>query len=197
MKKSIILSMLMFTLSFTSFAQKDINAWKSEQNLEQQYAVFKKNLAYWDGKYILNERQLNDFYSAFRDTVSSLENETVAKANKIDALQNELNATNSQLEDTKAELETSIKNQNAIEVMGMQLEKGVYTMFISLLILALLVALGVVYMLYKRSNKVTVNAKKDYEELKEEFEVHKKNALERYTKINTELHNTRMELNKR
>jgi hypothetical protein len=51
--------------------------------------------------------------------------------------------------------------------------------------------------MYNRSNKVTVRTKKDYDELKEEFEVHKKDSLERYTKINMELHHTRLQLKKK
>lgn len=195
-KKYLTLSIILFSVALASFAQKDINAWKSEQNLEQQYQVFKKNLDYWDGKYILTGAQLDEFYNAVDDTVSALENEITEKASQIDALQNNLNETNSQLEETKAELNTSIENQNAIEVFGMNIEKGVYTLFMSLLILVLLIMLGIVFLLYKRSNKVTVRTKKDYEELKEEFEVHKKNALERYTKLNMELHHTRMGKNK-
>lgn len=197
MKRYIILSILAVALSVPVFAQKDINAWKEEQTLEQQYSVFKKNLDYWDGKYILNERQLNEFYSAFEDSVTALENETANKADRVNALENEMNVINNRLSETKAELDASIENQNAIQVFGMNVEKNIYTLIMSSIIVALLVLLGIVFLLYKRSNKVTVQTKKDYQELKEEFEVHKKKALERYTKINTELHNTRMELNKR
>jgi hypothetical protein len=42
-----------------------------------------------------------------------------------------------------------------------------------------------------------VRTKKEYDELKEEYGVHKKNALDRYTKMNMELLKTRLELNKK
>jgi predicted PurR-regulated permease PerM len=180
-----------------AFAQKDINAWKEEQNLEQQFSVFKNNLDYWDGKYILYERQLNEFYSALKDSVAALEKERANKANRINELENELAAISNQLEDTQAELNASIENQNAIPVLGMNVEKSTYTLVMSSIIVGLLVLSGIVFLLFKRSNKVTVKTKKEFEELNQEFETHKKKALERYTKINTELHNTRMELNKR
>ena len=182
-------------MSISSFA-KDINAWKNEKNLEQQYGVFKENLNFWNGNYFLNGAQLKEFYTALTDSVNVLENDIANKTNTINSLQNELNSTNDKLENTKVELNTSIKNQNAIGVFGKQIHKSIYTLFMSLIIFALLVVLGIVFMLYKRCNKVTARTKKDYNELKEEFEVHKKNALERYTKINTELHHTRLELNK-
>ncbi len=197
MKRLVLVVGILFLMSPALFAQKDIEAWKNEKNLEQQYEVFKKNLDYWSGKYIITGKQMDEFYGAFNDSVSALENETKNKATKINALQNDLNAVGKQLEDTKAELETSIKNQNAIEVFGMNIEKSVYTIFMSLFILSLLILLGIIFLLYRRSNAVTIRTKKDYNELKEEFEVHKKNALERYTSLNMELHRTRMERNKR
>ena len=197
MKKYILLSVVVFSLSLSALAKKDTNAWKNEKNLEQQYSVFKENLNFWNGNYFMSERQLNEFYGALTDSISVMENQITEKANRVSALQNELNSTNKQLENTKAELDTSIKNQNAISVFGMNVEKTVFTLIMSVIILGLLAFLGIVFMLYRRSNKVTVHTKKEYEELKEEFEVHKKYALERYTKINMELHHTRMELNKR
>lgn len=197
MKKYFILSILLVSISISSYAKKDINAWKNEKKMEQQYVVFKNNLNFWNGSYFLTEKQLDDFYNALTDTISVLDKEISEKANQIVSLQNELSATNNQLASTKVELDNSIKNQNAIEVFGLNIHKNIYTLFMSLIILALLVFLVILFLLFKRSSKVTARTKKNYEELKHEFEVHKKNALERYTKINMELHHTRMKLNKK
>jgi chromosome segregation ATPase len=197
MKKYIIFLILLVSISLSSFAKRDINAWKSEKNLKQQYIVFKENLNFWNGSYFLNEQQLDEFYSALTDSIKVLENEVSDKANQVKSLQDELNSTNQQLENTKVELNTSIKNQNAIEVFGQKINKSIYTFFMYMFILALLVFLGILFLLYKRSNSVTARTKKDYNELKEEFEIHKKNALERYTKINMELHHTRLNLKKK
>ena len=66
-----------------------------------------------------------------------------------------------------------------------------------LLIAGVLVLAGFVFLLYKRSLVVMHRTKKEYNELKKEYEAHKKSALERYTKINMELHQTRLELKKK
>ncbi len=197
MKRFIILSILLISISLTSFAKKDINAWKNEKSIEQQYKVFKENLNFWNKNYFLDEKQLDQFYTALSDSVNALENVISGKAKTISSLQNELNSTNKMLDDTKTELDYNIKNRNAIEVFGIKTDKGIYTFFVSMLIIALLIVLGVVFLLYKRSNNVTVRVKKDYNDLKNEFEIHKKDSLERYTKINMELHHTRMELNRK
>lgn len=194
MKRIIILPVLLVCLSVATFAQKDINAWKSEPNIEQQYEVFKENANFWDGKYFMTPPQLDAFINALNDSVADLENELAARASAIDELETELNSINRQMEDTKAELETSIENRNTISVMGQNVDKRIFTLTMTMIILALLAFLGVLFILYKRSHKVTARTKKDYEDLKKEYETHKKNALDRYTKINTELHHTRMKL---
>lgn len=197
MKRFIIFLILVVSISFSSFAQKDINEWESEKNLKQQYVVFKENLNYWSGSYFLNEKQLDQFYNALNDSIKVFKNEVSNKSSQVKSLQNELNLTNKQLEDIKVELNNSINNQNAIEVFGRNINKSSYTFFMYMFILALLVLLGILFLLFKRSNKITTHTKNEFKELKEEFETHKKNALERYTKINMELHQTRLELNKK
>jgi uncharacterized membrane protein len=197
MQKFIILLILLFSFTLSSIAQKDINAWKNEKNIEQQYQVFKKNLNYWNGNYFLNETQLNEYYRAFSDSVDVLEKKNTEKAATIKDLQNQLNSVNNQLSETKTDLETSIENRNSIEIFGININKGFYTLIMSVIIFALIVILVLLYFMYNRSNKVTVRTKKDYDELKEEFEVHKKDSLERYTKINMELHHTRLQLKKK
>lgn len=194
MKRIIILPVLLICLSVTTFAQKDPEAWKSEPNIERQYEVFKENVNFWDGRYFMPPSQLDAFFNALNDSVAELENEINARASRINELEAELRSTNQQLADARAELETSIENRNTIAVLGQDVSKSIYTVTMSMIILALLAILGVLFILYNRSNKVTVRTKKDYNDLKKEFETHKKNALDRYTKINTELHHTRMKL---
>jgi hypothetical protein len=194
MKQIIILLVFLIGLSAPTFAQKDINAWKSEPNIEEQYEVFKENLNFWDGKYFLTPPQLNAFQNALTDSIAELENEINVLTSRISEIKATLDSTNQQLNNAQAELDTSIEKRNTIDFMGQEVDKNIFTLTMSMIILALLTFLGVVFVLYKRSNKITIKTKKDYEELKNEFETHKKNALERYTKINTELHHTRMKL---
>lgn len=194
MKQIITLSVLLIGLSATTFAQKNINAWKSEPNIEQQYEVFKENVNFWDGKYFMTPPQLDAFYNALSDSVAVLEDEIETRAIRINDLEAELDSTNQELNNTKADLDRSIQNRNTISMFGQDIEKSIYTVTMSMIILALLAVLGVLFILYKRSNKITTRTKKDYEDLKQEYETHKKKSLDRYTKINTELHHTRMKL---
>lgn len=197
MKRLTLLLALLISFSHFSYSKKDINAWKNEKNLEQQYEVFKTNLKFWSGSYFLTEIQLDEFYNALKDTIGNLENSVDKNQGYVMELKNELDSNKVETEQIHIKLNESVKHQNAISLLGMRIHKNIYTAIMSLIILGLLVLLGVVFMMFKRSNKITSHTKKEYNELKDEFEAYKKSSLERYTKMNMELHKTRLELKKR
>ena len=185
-------------MGFSSIAQKkDSNAWKKENDLDQQFEVFKNNVNFWNGSYFMKPEQINQFHNAIMDSVGLLENNISDSKSRIKTLQQELAENSTQTNELQAQLDESIKHQNSITVFGLYIEKTTYAIILYSIIVGLLVVTGVVFMLFKRSNSITVRTKKEYEELKEEFETHKKNALDRYTKMNMELHKTRLELNKK
>jgi len=195
--KKIVLFLLITCSTFQIFAKKDINAWKNEKTIDQQFIVFKQNLKYWNGSYFFQDPQLDQLYNALMDSVSVFKNEKIETAKLNASLQNELNFAKSQMQDTKAKLDESLKRQNAISVFGIYTNKNVYTLIMSGIIMGLLGIIGLFFLLNKRSRIIAREAKRDYDELKEEFEIYKKNSLARYTQINTELHHTRLELNRK
>lgn len=198
MKKFAVLLIIVVCVCLNSFAQKkDINAWKSETNLDQQFEAFKKNVNFWSGSYFMKPDQLNQFHGAISDSIQLLETTITNNRSQIVLLQNELKVNKTNTAELQSKLDTSIKHQNAITVFGLHIEKNTYAVILYSIILGLLAVAGVVFMLFKRSNSITKHTKKEYTELKEEFETHKKNALDRYTKMNMELHKTRLELNKK
>ena len=197
MTRFTLLLILLISVTSTSFAKKDINAWKKEKTLDQQYVVFKENLNFWNGSYFLKDAQLTQFFSAVTDSIAVIEKEVLDNKNQVSLLQNELNTKIEEVGKIQAELNATIKRVNSITVFGMNINKSVYSLFMYLFILGVLVLAGMIFLLYKRSNKITRYTKNEFNELKEEFETHKKNSLDRYTKMNMELHKTRMALNKK
>ena len=194
--KRIFAVVVLVLVVFNTFAKKDVNAWKQEQSLASQYEVFKENLNFWNGSYFLKEVQLDDLYNALTDTIEVLGKSAEQKDTKIRDLNSEISSKAAQMNTLQEELDESLKLQNSIVFLGMKIDKSAYSVTMYLFIAGVLVLAGFVFLLYKRSLSVMRRTKKDYEELKEEYETHKKNALERYTKMNMELHQTRLELKK-
>jgi hypothetical protein len=197
MKKLTALLILMVSISMISFGKKDTDAWKKEKTLDQQFSVFKDNLKYWNGSYFLNDLQFNEFFQAVNDSIAVMEKKVLDDKNQIKTLQDELNNKIKETGEIQAKLDSSFERENSINVLGAYVSKRMYSLTMYILILTALVISAITFILYKRSNNVTKRIKKDYEDLKEEYEIHKKSALERYVKINTELTKARMELNRR
>jgi uncharacterized membrane protein len=197
MKKFTSLFVLMILVSFISFAKKDINAWKSEKNLEQQFSTFKENLKYWNGLYYLNEVQLNEFYSALRDSIGIYEKQVFKSKDELNEVKSRLDLKEKETEEIQSKLNRSVTLEDSIVLLGVDIKKNFYSTAMFTLILLLVIVCALLIILFKRNKRITRNTKKDYEELKEEYEVHKKNALDRYVKINNELTRARMELNRR
>lgn len=197
MKKVTLLLILLFSFSFIIFAKKDINAWKNASNLEEQFTVFKENLNFWNGSYFMKENQINEFYGALRDSIGVYEKQVISSEKKAKQSQEELNAKIEETKAIQAKLDRSLELENSISLFGVDVNKTVYSTSMYLLILGVLLVAGLLFLLYKRSNKITAKTKRDFEDLKEEFETHKKNALDRYVKINNELTRARMELNRK
>jgi ABC-type multidrug transport system fused ATPase/permease subunit len=197
MKSFIAVLLLLITVSISGFAQKNTNAWKNEKTIEDQYEIFKQNVNFWSGSYFMKPQLLDEFHKSLTDSISALESAVSNHLNQISSLQNELKTNKTETAAIQKNLDESIKLQNSITVLGMNVNKSVYSFTMYAFILGVLVLAGIVFMLFKRSNAITVRTKKEYEELKKEFEIHKKNSLDRYTKMNMELHKTRMELQRK
>ena len=197
MKKLLLLNILILTFSVSTWAKKDIHAWKNERNVKDQFDVFKQNLNYWSGNYVLSGAQLDEFYGAMSDTITHLESQLHENQLQISQQKQELAQRQSMVNETQKNLDESKRLQNSISFLGMAVNKNVYSTTMYLLILAVLAFAGFMYMLFQKGLKSTRRTRKEYDELKLEYEEHKKTALDRYTKINMELHKTRLELQKK
>lgn len=197
MNKLIVLSFLLVFMNLPVWAKKDRNEWKNQKNLDQQFEVFKENLNFWNGNYFLSEAQLDEFFAATSDSIDELEKQLLSNRQKISEQQAELREKQATIESVEESLAVSQKLQNSITLFGANINKNLYSTVMYLLILGALVFAGFMYLLFIKSHKVTKHTKTEYDELKAEYEAHKKSALDRYTKINMELHKTRLELKDR
>lgn len=197
MNKLIVLSFLLVFMNLPVWAKKDRNEWKNQKNLDQQFEVFKENLNFWNGNYFLSEAQLDEFFAATSDSIDELEKQLLSNRQKISEQQAELREKQATIESVEESLAVSQKLQNSITLFGENINKNLYSTVMYLLILGALVFAGFMYLLFIKSHKVTKHTKTEYDELKAEYEAHKKSALDRYTKINMELHKTRLELKDR
>jgi len=95
------------------------------------------------------------------------------------------------LKEANAQKEQQIKqtahNVNSLSVLGLDVNKQVYVVISWIIILGLLIMAAVFSYLYKKSKVITNEKIKAFEEVNQEFTVHKQSARERELKIKRDL----------
>jgi len=192
MIKRLTIIMLLITFSISTYAKRDPNAWKNEPTLEKQFSVFKKNLNVWQGFMSFKEPQINQLFSAVKDSISTLETKISENSSTITELNSTVASLNSKLEITQAKLDESLTREDSFSTLGIDISKGSFASIMYTITALLLLLSAVLFYLYKQSHVITNEAKDKFTDLDSEFEEYKKSNLERVTKLNRELHDCRM-----
>jgi len=151
-----------------------------KSNNYQEYKVVKKN---W--LYSLKAHTL-DSLKAVHGQLASTEQIVANQAKEIEVLK-----TN--LAETQNTLTTTNEEKDSMALFGMQMSKTGYNVLMWSIAAGLLATLLFFIFKFNNSNAITRNAKKQLAETEEEFEAHRKRALEREQKVMRRLQD---ELNK-
>lgn len=122
-----------------------------------------------------------DSLNVYRDSITYFQNLVEMRDTHIDSLMANLQKTGKSLKNT-------LKEKDTLAFLGINMSKMTYNSIMWSLIAILVIALAIVFLLFKRSNAVTVRVKSDLSEINEEFEAHRKRALEREQKIAREMY---------
>jgi hypothetical protein len=111
----------------------------------------------------------------------------------IDIQKTRIDSLKAQLKTTSDSLTAVTKEKDSIKLFGMQLSKTGYNSILWTIIAALTALLAFFISKFKRSNAITIEAKKNKAEIEKEYDEHKQRSLEREQLLRRELQD---ELNK-
>ncbi|SDS55399.1 hypothetical protein SAMN04515667_2435 [Formosa sp. Hel1_31_208] len=143
-------------------------------NSWQEYKTVKKTWLYALKAHTIDS--LNAVHKELNDTQAVV----AAQAGEIDNLKQSLAVTKSELEDTIAE-------KDSMQLFGMQMTKPNYSLILWSIVGVLFALLLLFIYKYRNSNTITKHANKSLAETEEEFEEHRRNALEREQKVRRQL----------
>lgn len=192
MFKKVILTIILAFVVNISFGQANKKFDNSGTVNEQYEYMFSKSSRYQEYKVIqidwLQQFQRNvlDTISMLETTIASKDAEILKQKSEIGNLNNSLTESNSKIEELSTQIET-------ISLFGIQWKKGVFKSLMFLVIAVLAALLGFFIFQFKRSNAITTKTKADLKELEDEFDQHRKRAIEREQKVMRRLQD---ELNK-
>jgi tetrahydromethanopterin S-methyltransferase subunit B len=127
------------------------------------------------------------------DSLKTIRQDLNKTLTTVDAQQKEINDLKANLSSTQSTLDATNKEKNSMSLLGLQMSKTSYNILMWTIIAGLLALLTIFIFKFKNSNSVTKAAKKALAETEEEFEEHRRSALEREQKVRRQLQD---ELNK-
>jgi hypothetical protein len=122
-----------------------------------------------------------DSLKVYHDSIQNFQILVDVKNHQIDSLKTNLKELNSSLS-------VAVKERDSLSFLGISMTKLTYNAIMWLIAAILLLAFIIVLLLYKRSNVVTIKTRASLAEIQEEFEAHRKRALEREQKIAREMY---------
>lgn len=120
------------------------------------------------------KKNINDSILAAKKEISQDKVLIAEKNNTIDTLQN-------QLQVTQANLDEAVETKNSLSFLGIQMDKTYYNSLMWTILAVLAIMLGIVTMMFKRSNAVTSKTRAELDEVKNEYDEYRNN-----TRINKE-----------
>lgn len=146
-------------------------------------------------KYLDEHTKIYEYYRAIRedmfqltkknvsDTLSSL-NIKIATLNKTARTLNQtIDTLRKDLGSAKTRLEETMKSKNSISVIGMEINKTAYNRTMWTILFGLVAALVAGFLVFKRNLSIISNTRKEFQELKEEFETYRKTSREAREKM--------------
>lgn len=147
--------------------------------LENQFDYIIKQSNSYEAFQVVKRTWLYKVKSNSLDSVKALQNNIATLENNVQEQQKEINVLKSSLQETNSKLEIATNEKDSFGFMGTRLTKGTYSTMVWTFIFLLILALLVMVFLFKRSNTVTVKTKEALHDKQEEFDAHRKWALER------------------
>jgi len=160
-----------------------------------EYVIQKSYTYKGNGKVYKNVERywLDALKSHTLDSLKAIQDKLIDTRKVIEAQQIEIDDLKSNLSTTQGSLSATQAEKNSMSLLGLQMSKTGYNLLMWSIIGGLLVFLLAFIYKFKNSNTITKSAKKALSDIEEEFEEHRRNALEREQKVRRQLQD---ELNK-
>ncbi len=157
------------------------------QDMQAQFKEFKDDASRWQEYTMFKHHELDNFWKIVTDTLNKNERNLMQAQNQINALSKKLDSIGIALQETKGELKASEEVNSSIGFLGIQVNKVLYNIVIWAIIAGLCATIGILYVMFTNSNKVTRSTKKEFSQLATEFSEYKEKATKKQISLKREL----------
>jgi len=177
------LTLLFIITSLSLYSQENIN----ESSIETQFdKVYKNSTTYQSYKVIAKNKYLNlktsvlDSLKKFTEIIDEKERSLTSEKDSVQLLKRNLLKVQN-------ELKVTLRKEDSISFLGIQVSKLVYNLIMWLIVIVLGASLAYFTFKYYRSHVLTREAEDNLENIESEFEIHRKKSLEREQKLRRQL----------
>jgi hypothetical protein len=128
-----------------------------------------------------------DMFQKLKTNVSDTLSVASGKINSLNKTKSSLNLTidslRADLASTRTRLDEMTRTKNSISVLGMEINKLTYNKLMWTILAILVAALLLGFLAFKRNLSAIFNTKKEFQELKDEFELYRKTSREAREKL--------------
>jgi predicted small metal-binding protein len=152
-------------------------------SLKEQMNYLDEHTRIYENYRAIREDMFQKLKVNISDTLSAV-NTKIAGLNKTAKVLNmTIDTLKANLESTRTRLDEMTKTKNSIKVLGLELNKSAYNKFMWTILAGLVAALVIGFLAFKRNLSAMFNTKKEFLELKNEFETYRKTSREAREKL--------------
>lgn len=187
LKSTVLVVVILFSQNLLVHSQETEESGLDGGTLDSQFEYIIKKSNSYEAFQVVRKTWLNKVKSNSLDSVKALRGNIVSLENNAQEQQKEINLLKLNLQETNGKLEIVTSEKDSFAFLGMRLTKGAYSKMVWAIIFVLILGLVVMIVLFKRSNTVTVKTKDALHDKQEEFDTHRKWALDREQTLAREL----------
>lgn len=154
--------------------------------------ILDKSESYRDLK-IVKKQMIQSLKQDVLNSISKIENELLNSKAVLNQKSDEISMLKDKLNKTNAVLSSYTNKGPTIAFLGIEFNKGFFNSFLSFILLGSIASVVFFFIQFKKMNLATKHSKSVLNDLEEEYQLYKRNAIEREQKISRQLQD---ELNK-
>lgn len=177
-------------LPFVAYAQQapktDIGSLDSG-TIESQFDYINSVSNNYEEYKVVRRSHLDKIRANVMDSLKVFKDQLVTLNSQLGEQKSSMDQLNSNLTGTQAELQEARDMKDSFSFMGMYIHKSTYNSMMWGIVIVLAILLLFFIYRFRRNYSVTAEIKQTLEETREEFELHRRNTLERERKLNRQL----------
>ncbi|MEO9476706.1 MAG: hypothetical protein ABJG41_14285 [Cyclobacteriaceae bacterium] len=193
--QSTIFKISLLSLLFTIFISSS-NA-QTGSSITDSFDKIMEEYKTWQEYKVVPVTRMEEFKTALADSVAKGKNEISELKKIISAQRIEIDSAQASIARLSESLEVSKNFNDQILFLGIPFQKPVYNSIVWVIIFVLLGSLILCYMVFLRSNRITKQAIKEREQVKDELENQRSQSREKEVKLKRELQTALNKLNEK